>query len=358
MSKQLAIRLGWVGLAGLLLWLPQYVEGFWLQTGLFAMSAAIAAIGLTLLVGITGQLSLGHAFFVAVGAYGYCYLAGSSSDIVGSSAPGGLGLPTVVAMIGAVLLAGLAGALFSPFAGRLKGIYLGLASVGLVFLGLHIMSNAKGITGGFNGRDAAGFNLLGLDFSGTTTYDVLGVPYGQLEMLWYLGLVLVLASWWFARNLLQGRPGRALESVRDSEVAAGVMGVDVKVYRGAAFVLSSMYAGLAGVLLALSFGRIVPESFGVLYSIDFLVMIVLGGLGSIRGAILGAIIVTAMPLVFAHYAGSLPFVSEPGSDGLQGTDAARFLYGSAVVAVLIFIPGGLAGAGRLFTSRHTKESTA
>jgi len=359
-KTSLTTRLGWVAAAGVLLWLPQYAEGFWLQTGLFAMSAAIAAIGLTLLVGITGQLSLGHAFFIAVGAYGYCYLAGSSEDLGAISAPGGLGLPTVVAMIGAVLLAGLAGALFSPIAGRLKGIYLGLASVGLVFLGLHIMSNAKGITGGFNGRDAAPFNVAGFEFSDRSPDElvVFGVQYGQLERLWYLGLVLVVVAWWFARNLLQGRPGRALEAVRDSEVAAGVMGVEVKTYRGAAFVVSSMYAGLAGVLLALSFGRIVPESFGVLYSIDFLVMIVLGGLGSIRGAILGAFLVTALPLVLGHYSGSLPFVSEPGSDGLQGTDAARFLYGSAVVAVLIFIPGGLAGAGRLFTSRHTKESTA
>jgi branched-chain amino acid transport system permease protein len=112
-----------------------------------------------------------------------------------------------------------------------------------------------------------------------------------------------------------------------------------------------MYAGLAGVFLALAFGRIVPDSFGFLYSIDFLVMIVLGGLGSIAGAVAGAVVVTALPQVLDHYASSLPIVVEPGSSGLQPSDAARFLYGAAVVAVLIFVPGGLAGLGRRIRPR-------
>src|SRR3954467_10123690 len=262
-----------------------------MQTGLFAMSAAIGAIGLTLLVGTTGQLSLAHAFFVGVGAYGYCYFAGDKGG-TGSplSAPDGLGLPPVVAGILAVLLAGLAGTAFSPIASRLKGIYLGLASIGLVFIGQHIMQNASGITGGFNGRDAKPFSLFGFEFSNTnpSDFNVFGVPYGQLERLWYLGLVLVLLSVWYARNLLRTRPGRALEAIRDSEVAAAVMGVNVPVYRGAAFMVSSMYAGLAGAMLALAFGRVVPESFNFLYSIDFLVMIVIGGLGSVGGGVVGA----------------------------------------------------------------------
>ncbi len=355
MSEKVGLGL----LAAFLLSMPQYAEAFWLQTGLFVMAAAIGAIGLTLLTGITGQLSLGHPFFIAVGAYGYCYLAGSGAPIGGVAAPSGLGLPTWLALIGAVTLAGVAGALFSPIAGRLRGIYLGLASLGLVFVGQHILQNARAVTGGFNGRTAPGFQLAGIDFSGETTYDVFGVAYGQLELLWYLGLVLVLVGWWYARNLLRGRPGRALEAVRDSEVAAAAMGVNVRVYRGGAFVISSMYAGLAGVLLALSFGHIVPESFGFLYSVDFLVIIVLGGLGSITGAIAAAVIVTALPHVLDHYAANLPLVVDPGGEGLQPADAARFLYGAAVVAVLMFLPGGLAGAGRrLISGRTAREKSA
>jgi branched-chain amino acid transport system permease protein len=353
----------WLALAAVLLWVPQYAEAFWLQTGLFAMSAAIGAIGLTLLVGVTGQLSLAHAFFIAIGAYGYSYLAGEPGGAGGAiSAPDGLGWPPLLAAAGAVVLAGAAGAAFSPIAGRLKGIYLGLASIGLVFIGQHILQNATGITGGFNGRDATPFSLFGFHFANDhpDNFNVFGVAYGQLERLWYLGLLLVVLAAWYARNLLRTRPGRALEAIRDSEVAAAVMGVNVPLYRAAAFTVSSMYAGLAGVFLALAFGRIVPESFGFLYSIDFLVMIVLGGLGSVGGAVLGAIVVTALPLVFLHYADSLPLVAAPGNGGLQSGDAARFLYGAAVVAVLIYAPRGLAGLTPRLRGRKSnkKESTA
>jgi branched-chain amino acid transport system permease protein len=354
--------IAWGGLAFVLLWIPQYAEAFWLQTGLFAMSAAIAAIGLTLLVGITGQLSLASAFFIAIGAYGYCYFAGDSGGAgTPLSAPSGLGWPPLLAAIGAVTLAGLAGAAFSPIAGRLKGIYLGLASIGLVFIGQHILQNAKSVTGGFNGRDATPFSLFGFHFANTQpdNLSIFDVPYGQLERLWYLGLVLVALSAWYARNLLRNRPGRALEAIRDSEVAAAAMGVNVPVYRGAAFTVSSMYAGLAGVFLALAFGRVVPESFNFFYSIDFLVMVVIGGLGSVGGAIVGAVIVSALPQILLHYADSLPLVAQPGADGLQSGDAARFLYGGAVVAVLIFASDGLAGLSRRFrfNSTNTKGST-
>src|SRR3954451_18873099 len=158
------------------------------------MSAAIGAIGLTLLVGVTGQLSLAHAFFIAIGAYGYSYFSGESGAAGGAlTAPEGLGWPPFLALIAAVLLAGLAGALFSPIAGRLKGIYLGLASVGLVFIGQHILQNATSVTGGFNGRDAKPFSLLGFPFANDHPSDfaVFGVAYGGLERLWYLGLALV-----------------------------------------------------------------------------------------------------------------------------------------------------------------------
>jgi branched-chain amino acid transport system permease protein len=368
--RRLIMRLSAGALVLLLLWLPQYVGAFWLQTGLFAISAAIGAIGLQLLVGVTGQLSLAHAFFLAVGAYGYCFLAGGEKVGGGIEAVSGAQLPTWLAMILAVLLAGVAGALFSPIAGRLRGIYLGLASIGLVFIGQHILFNAKGITGGFNGRDAKPFSLFGFSFSDThpASFNVFGVPYGGLERLWYLGLVLLAIAWWYARNVAQSRPGRAMQTIRDSEIAAAVMGVNVPVYRAAAFTVSSMYAGLAGVFLALAFGRVVPDSFGFLLSIDFLVMIVVGGLGSIGGAVAGALLVTALPQLLDHYSGSLPLVGAPGGDGLQPTDAARFIYGAAVIAVLIFAPGGLSGLGRRITGRwrvssrsespEPKESTA
>ena len=324
---------------------PLYLEAFWLQTGLFAMSAVIGAIGLTILTGTTGQLSLAHAFFAAVGAYGYCYFAGG--ETLGAGSTSGLGLPPLVAMILAVALAGLAGALYSPISGRLRGIYLGIASIGLVFIGQHILFNATGLTGGFNGRDAEPFSLFGFSFSsGDPQFSVLGVPFEETERLWYLGLLLVTLSYLFARKLVDGRPGRALETVRDSEVAAAVNGVDVTRYKAAAFTVSSMYAGLSGVLLALIFNRIVPESFGLNLSVEFLAMIVIGGLGSIRGAVLGGIFVSMLPKVLDHYSDSLPFLADAGSGGVEPGQAARFAFGAAIVAVLVFAPGGIGALWR------------
>jgi branched-chain amino acid transport system permease protein len=333
--------------------LPLYLESFWLQTALFAMAAVVAAIGLTLLVGIAGQLSLGHAFFVAIGAYGYAFLAGQEA----ADSPSGLGLPPLVALVGAVALAGIAGALFSPISGRVRGIYLGLASLGLVFIGQHILQNATGITGGYEGVAVEPFSLFGFSFTATDPdVSVFGVPYGPLERLWYLFLVIVAVAVWYGRNLVRSRPGRALATVRDSEVAAATMGVDVVRYKAAAFTVSSMYAGLGGVLYALAFGRIVPESFGLVLSVDFLVMIVIGGAGSVGGAAAGAVFVTALPLILNHYSGSLPLLADPGSGGVSASEFSRYVYGAAIVAVLLFARDGLAGLVR--RSPELKERLA
>jgi branched-chain amino acid transport system permease protein len=133
------------------------------------------------------------------------------------------------------------------------------------------------------------------------------------------------------------------------------MGVDVVRYKAAAFTVSSMYAGLGGVLYALAFGRIVPDSFGFLLSVDFLVMIVIGGAGSVGGAAAGAVFVTALPLVLNHYSGSVPLLAEPGTGGIGASELSRFIYGAAIVAVLISGPRGLAGLARRFRSPAIKE---
>ncbi|MFC8242022.1 branched-chain amino acid ABC transporter permease [Streptomyces chartreusis] len=330
--------------------LPFYLDAFWLRIGLFSMAAAVGAVGLGLLSGTAGQLSLGHAFFLAVGAYGYVWLAGEP----------GPGLPTVVAAVLAVLLAGAAGGLFSPVAGRVRGIYLGVATLALVFLGHHVLLTADSVTGGFNGRSVPPLEVGGFSFSADTELTLLGVPFGAEERLWYLGLALFAVTWFTARGLLRGRPGRALVALRDSETAAAVMGVDVSRYRSAAFVVSSMYAGLAGVLLALSFRRVVPDYFGLVLSVDYLAMIVIGGLGSVAGATVGAVFVTALPLLMTRYADQLPLVAAPGTtDGTVGpTEAARYLYGASIVLILLFAPDGLHGLVRRLRARVRRPRTA
>ena len=334
-----------------LLLAPFYVEEFWLRTGFAVFGAIVGAIGLNLLVGTTGQLSLAHAFFLAVGAISYVFVSGESGGI-GIAQLSGLGLPPLVGMVVGVLLAGLAGLLFSPIAARLRGIYLGVASLGLVFIGQHVLNTWTPVTGGFNGRAAPDFSLFGFHFANDDPLlFIAGVPFREAERLWYLGLVLALAAFLFARNLLRSRPGRALQTLRDSEVAASVMGVNVQRYKGRVFLISSMYAGLSGVMYALSIGSVAPESFGLEVSIQYLAMIVLGGLGSVGGAALGATFVSALPLVFQRYADALPLVSSPGQGGLNAGEAARFLYGAAIVLVILFEPGGLAGLAARFRRR-------
>ncbi len=325
----------WGAGALLLLALPFYLDRFWLQAGLFAMAAAIGAIGINLLTGSTGQLSMGHAFFLAVGAYGYCVFAADGGDGLT-----GLGLPTWLAAVLAVLVAGLAGGLFSPISGRLSGAYLGIATLALVFIGLHVMFNAHDLTGGSNGRDVPPLSLFGLTFDDSELV-VAAVPFGSAEKLWYAGLVLLLGCGLFARGVLRGRPGRAMNAIRDHRIAAGVIGVPVARYRAAVFVLSSMYAGLAGVLLALIFQRTVPDYFGITLSLEYLAMIVIGGLGSVSGAVVGAVFVSLLPQLLTRYSDALPLVSAPGTGGIAPGEASRYLYGAAVVAVVLFLPGGL-----------------
>ena len=149
-----------------------------------------------------------------------------------------------------------------------------------------------------------------------------------------------------------------MQTVRDSEVAAAVMGVDVRRTKAGAFVLSSMYAGLGGVMVALAFGRLTPNYFSLALSIGFLAAIVVGGLGSIGGAAIGAFFVTAGPLLITRYSDKLPFISESGSGGYDGGKAAALLYGLAVVLVVLFEPGGLSALGKRLNSRRPGRDLA
>jgi branched-chain amino acid transport system permease protein len=340
-----------IGLAVLLLValaLPLFLENFWLQMGLFVMAAAIGAVGLTLLVGVAGQLSLGHAAFAAIGAYVYVWATSDSTPTLA-----GAGLPPIVGLVLAVGVAALVGFVFSPVASRLRGIYLGLATLGLVFLVRHLLLNLERWTGGFTGRNVEPFTLGGFSFSNRDPdyLAIAGVEFQGLHRLWYLFLVLTLLAAWLATNLRSSRTGRAWANVRDSETAAAAMGIAVARHKASAFVVSSGYAGLAGALLALAYGRLSPDLFSLTLSVDFLVMIVLGGLGSVGGAVVGALFVTALPLVLAQYSSSLPFLAAPGSGGLDPATLSRFLYGVAIILVLIFLRGGLAGAFRRLRGR-------
>jgi branched-chain amino acid transport system permease protein len=324
----------------------------WLTPLNLAMAAAVGAIGLNILLGFTGQLSLAHPFFVAVGAYGYSYFSSSYDPITRSAAErdelSGAGLHPLVSTVVVLLLAAALGAAFSPIAGRVKGIYLGIASLGLVFLTDHLLQNVKGVTGGFNGRRVPVYDL------GFTRIDscrpectVGGVPFGQPEKLWYLLVVVVGLSYVVARNMMHGRPGRALQALRDGEIPAAVMGVHLTRYRASAFMVASMFAAMSGVMYALANGNITPAEFQVDSSIAFLAMVVIGGLGSLGGSIVGALFVRILPDFITRHGDKIPFVAAPDNpSGVKPLAMARMIYGAAIVLLLLFEDRGLVGLGR------------
>ncbi|MGO4204267.1 hypothetical protein AB4Z09_21425 [Rhodococcus sp. TAF43] len=325
--------------AGLLVALvvaPYFVTEFWLQVGGLAMAAAIAAMGLTMLVGVAGQISLAHAVFVGIGAYGYVILASPSGENVW-----GLGLPPVVAAVGAVLAAGIGGLLLSPLSSRVTGLYLAVVTIGLVFIWVHFLNEVEQFSGGYIGRAVPEFDILGLNFGDSEPWHILGVPFGAVEKLWLLGIVLVVVTYLAARRIVQARPGLALSMVRESEVAAASMGVNVGRYKAGAFFVASVYAGIAGVFLAVTIQFITPQAFGFTLSTDYLVIIIIGGLGSLRGAIAGAVFVTALPRLLGQFAGNIPFLVPVGQGGIDANVMSVFVYCGLLILVIMFARGGL-----------------
>lgn len=341
---------------GALLLVPMYLPSDLLVIGVFSMAAAVAAVGLTILVGTAGQLSLGHAFFVAVGAYAYAFLAGSPTS-GGDYEYIGLGLPTLLAAALAVTAAGVAGFLFSPVAARLRGLYLGVASIALVFIGEHLWKNLIPVTGGENGRAVAPLSLLGFELSGSQpSFSLAGVPFGSAERQWCLTLIALVIAAVVAQRVVRGRPGRALRLIRDSSAAAASMGINVAAYKALVFSFSSLFAGAAGVLLALAYQVISPVNFGLTLSLLYLAMAVIGGLGSIGGTVAGAVFVTAFPLLLDRFSSVLPFLAPTGSGGFDSRMLSQFVFGAAIVLVIILEPGGLAALGRRLTRRRRREA--
>ncbi|WP_300012106.1 branched-chain amino acid ABC transporter permease [Pseudonocardia sp.] len=340
---------GWVVLLVVLLALPLYIGPGLQSAGQYMMIGAVGAIGLTMVIGQAGMLSLAHAFFLLVGGTTYAVLSGEPEQR-GAISLVGLGWPTEIALIGAVIVSGLFGLAFAPVAGRLRGIYLGVASLALVFLGFFLGQAAPELTGGAaSGRNPEPFSLFGFSFSNEGYLAVLGVPFRQSERLWYLFLVLTVISYVLARGAVNSRVGRSWRAVRDNEAAAAVMGVDVLRAKAGAFAVSAAYAGLAGVMIVLWYGLLKPDesefgTYGLNQSIAFLAMAIIGGLGSIPGAVVGAMIVFGTGQILTIYAAELGLGDT--LSGVSPTVIGLYVYGIAVILVVLFEPGGLAAIGR------------
>ena len=290
---------------------PYIVAEYWLAQLTFVMIYAIAGLGLMLLAGFTGLFSLGHAAFLGVGAYTQAVLTNA-------------GVPFPFALMGAAALSAAVGFVVGLPALRVKGIYLGMATLSFGFIVEEVLARWESVTGGNAGKHIKAPNMFGwtLD-SGNEFY--------------YLCLVITVIATLAILNLLRAPTGRAFVAIRDSEISAQSMGIQLAYYKTLSFAISAALAGVAGALYAHKLQFISPEQFNILQSIDLLLMIVIGGLGSVHGAFLGAIFLITMPQVIALSKDYLP-AAIGQAPGLQG-----LVYGVVLVAFVLFEPMGLYG---------------
>lgn len=262
-----------------------FPSSYYFRVGSLIFVNGIAVTGIVILTGYAGQISLGHAGFAGIGAYA-CALA-----------PVHLGLhPGFALVLGAGISAVMAYLVGRPIL-RLKGYYLGVASLGFGILVSMVLANERQLTGGPDGIQVPDLGLRGALKSA-------GLDLNNSEF-WYIlsGLALLLGAW-LALNLYNSPTGRALRALHGSEIAARTVGVDVARLKLQAFVISAVYASVSGSLLALQNKFITPDVAGFIHSIEMVTMAVLGGVGSVLGAIFGAAILTMLPqllTVFAEY---------------------------------------------------------
>ena len=302
----------WYSLLGVfLLGAPWLVSEYMLAQLVFVLIYAVVGLGLMLLAGFTGQFSIGHAAFLGVGAYTQAVLTNA-------------GWPFPLALACSAGLSAIVGIVIGVPALRVKGIYLGIATLAFGFIVEEGMARWESVTGGNAGLHVKSPAMFGWVLNGSTEF-------------YFLCLVVVVVCTLALINLLRSPTGRAFVAIRDSEVSAQSMGIHLARYKTMSFALSAAFAGVGGALYAHKIKFLSPEQFSIIQSIDLLLMIVVGGLGSIHGVFLGAIFLITMPQLIAMGKDYLP-ESVGQSPGLQAV-----VYGVVLVAFVLFEPHGLYG---------------
>lgn len=300
-----------------LLIFPWFADRYWLNLVNTIGIAAIGAIGLNTLVGYTGQISIGHAGFLAVGAYTAGLLAERA------------GMPFWVTLPVASLFTAFIGAIFGLPSVRLKGLYLAIATLAAQEIIIWFLTRGKLLGIGESlSLPGASNNLFGISLSGNKDFN----------FYWVIMVFLVLTVI-FVSNLFRTRSGRAFVAIRDQDIAAQVIGVDLFKYKLLAFATSSFFAGMAGALTAHYRGIISWERFTIDVSILYLAMIIIGGLGSVSGSIYGAAFMTLLPAMLSNLGRSLSGVLPIINDKLPFIQQGAF--GLAIVLFLIFEPEGI-----------------
>lgn len=316
-----------------LLAFPWFAGARWLSVGNLALLSVVGSLGLMILTGFAGQISLGHAAFLALGAY--------TTAVLGNH----LHLPFWLCIPAAGVVAAAVGLAVGPFALRLEGLYLAIVTLGLIFVVNHVLLSLPELTGGLSGTNVPMFTGFG-GGEANATFGDFGEPLeiGPVTLvfeqkLYFVFLVVAALAVWMGLRLRRSHTGRAMMAVRDHDLAAAALGVPPARVKVTAFGISSFYAGVAGALFAFQQQYITVEPpFDLHLSVRFIAMIVLGGIGTVYGAVAGAIAYVALVPLAELTGRNLPWISDLSS-GQQST----LLFSVLVIVVLLFEPLGLFG---------------
>jgi branched-chain amino acid transport system permease protein len=303
------VRVGLV--VALLLAAPLFLQNYYLGELGLLLVYAIAGIGLMILTGHTGQVSFGHAAFLGIGAYCHSILLSH-------------GVPFSLSVLATVTLCGLVGMGVGRSASKMHGFYLAIATLAFLILVETLLGEWQTVTGGH-----AGFKVPPL--------IIFGVPLKAVWQQYYVDLFFIFLVVLGAANLFRSPTGRSFLAIRDSELSARSLGINVEWVKIQSFGISAAITGLAGVLLAHHIRYLSPEVFGVLESLKLMLMIVVGGLGSILGAIFGAILVSLLPIAISFLKDVLP----PAVGQQAGLEP--LLFGLIIVLFILFEPQGIYG---------------
>lgn len=292
--------LGLYVIVGILLVLPFVLpNSFYVDLAIRMAINAVIVLGLNLLIGFAGQISLGHAGFLGIGAYASAVL------------PSHFGWPPLLALAAGALVAGSLAALVARPIFKLKGHYLAMATLGLGIIINIVLRNEALYTGGPDGMPVPSMALLGFELSG--------------DKHWYWVVALLLSvSVWASLNLIDSPFGRALRALHGSEVASQVAGVNVVRYKVSIFVISAVFASVMGSITAHYVGFVTPNYADFFHSIELVTMVVIGGMASVYGSVVGAVLLTALPQALASF---------------EGWETVVF--GMILLLCMIFMPKGL-----------------
>jgi branched-chain amino acid transport system permease protein len=325
------VVLFWSGaLLLLLLVIPFFSPKYYIFLLNIILVHVILAVGLNILVGYTGQISLGHAGFFAIGAYGTALLMMK------------LQMPFMPAILLAAFIAAFFGFILGLPALRLEGPYLAVASLGFGMAIMHVIGHWQF----FGGRTGIQVPLLDIGVPQLGFGFILQDDWQKYYLILAIAVVMVIA----ARNIMKTRVGRSFVAIRDSDIAAEVIGINLTIYKTLAFAISAFYAGIAGGLFGFVLGFFDPFTFNMMLSIIFLVMVVVGGLGSIAGPIMGAVLITYLQYSLLKNVAEIPifgkFMLTVSSKwftvvGLENING--IVLGLIMIAIVIFEPLGMYG---------------